>query len=157
MELLNSHSLDVRLGDTFTRVGTTIGHKYIDLKKKNSVWNDTFKAQNIALMPGEFILGTLVEQFDVPSNIAITLRGRSSVGRVGLDNSSFAGFIDGGFKGFLTIELANHSQNVIRLDAGDVIGQLVFERTKKPRQDYRQRDKSKYVDQGPAQGSLGIG
>lgn len=96
------------------------------------------------LRPGEFILGHTVEWFEIPDDIAALFRAKSSMGRTGLEHMD-AGWVDPGFNGRLTLELTNclrwHS---IRLRAGDRIGQLVFLRGNKVKDEHSYRTVGNY-------------
>lgn len=82
------------------------------------------------LMPGEMILGSTQEIISVGSRIAARLEGKSSLGRLGLLTHATAGFIDPGFSGHVTLELANVADMPILLWAGMKIGQIcVFDLT----------------------------
>lgn len=78
------------------------------------------------IRPGEFLLGTTIERVRLPAGIAARVEGRSSLGRLGLLVHVSAGFIDPGFDGQITLELANLSTRPIRLTQGMRICQVVF-------------------------------
>jgi dCTP deaminase len=78
------------------------------------------------LHPGEFVLGSTYEIVTLPDDIAARLEGKSSLGRLGLLTHSTAGFIDPGFSGHVTLELANVANLPIKLWPGMKIGQLCF-------------------------------
>jgi dCTP deaminase len=78
------------------------------------------------LHPGKFVLGSTVEWFEIPDWLVARLDGKSSLGRVGLVVHSTAGFVDPGFRGNLTLELANISELPIVLTPGMLIGQVSF-------------------------------
>lgn len=78
------------------------------------------------LGPGQFILGTTKEEISLSPYIAAELRGKSSLGRLGLSIHSTAGWIDPGFKGQITLELKNDGFQAIILKPGMKIGQIVF-------------------------------
>jgi dCTP deaminase len=84
------------------------------------------------LHPGEFVLGSTYEQVELPADIAARLEGKSSLGRLGLLTHSTAGFIDPGFSGHVTLELANVANLPIKLWPGMKIGQLCFFRLSSP-------------------------
>jgi dCTP deaminase len=72
------------------------------------------------------VLGSTYEFVTLPDNIAARLEGKSSLGRLGLLTHSTAGFVDPGFKGHVTLELANVSSLPIKLWPGMKVGQLCF-------------------------------
>ena len=78
------------------------------------------------LHPGEFALGSTLERVAVPSHLVARVEGKSSLGRLGLVIHSTAGFIDAGFDGHVTLELANLANLPITLYPGMKIGQISF-------------------------------
>jgi dCTP deaminase len=84
------------------------------------------------LHPGEFVLGSTYETVTLPDDIAARLEGKSSLGRLGLMTHSTAGFIDPGFSGHVTLELANVATLPIKLYPGMKIGQFCFFRLSSP-------------------------
>ena len=88
--------------------------------------------ETFVLHPGEFVLGSTYEVVSLPDDIAARLEGKSSLGRLGLLTHSTAGFIDPGFSGHVTLELANVATLPIKLYPGMKIGQLCFFRLSSP-------------------------
>lgn len=80
----------------------------------------------IWLHPHQFMLAELLEHIEVPDFIAAQISGKSSLGRVGLQVHATAGFIDPGFRGYITLELCNWGPTAILLKPEQYIGQLVF-------------------------------
>ena len=78
------------------------------------------------LKPGEFILGSTSEWVEIPNNIVAIVEGRSSVGRLGITAHITAGYIDPGFKGNITLEIANVSNQKFQLKKEMSICQIVF-------------------------------
>ncbi len=78
------------------------------------------------LHPGEFVLGSTLERVGVPNDLVARIEGKSSLGRLGLLIHSTAGFIDAGFDGHVTLELANVANLPITLYPGMKIGQISF-------------------------------
>lgn len=132
--MIQPSSIDVRL-DKFFRVFDN--HKYphidpaadqSDLTREVEVKSD----ETFVLHPGEFVLGSTYEVVTLPDDIAARLEGKSSLGRLGLLTHSTAGFIDPGFSGHVTLELANVATLPIKLYPGMKIGQLCFFRLSSP-------------------------
>jgi dCTP deaminase len=90
------------------------------------------KGQAIAIEPGAFVLGSIHEVISLGANIAARCEGKSSLGRLGLQVHSTAGFIDPGFEGNITLELSNNGTMPILLWPGMKIGQLCFFRLPSP-------------------------
>lgn len=78
------------------------------------------------LHPGEFVLGSTQERVAVPPDLVARIEGKSSLGRLGLLIHSTAGFIDAGFDGHITLELANVASLPITIYPHMKIGQLSF-------------------------------
>jgi len=90
------------------------------------------RGEEFILHPGEFVLGSTYELITLPDDVAARLEGKSSLGRLGLMTHSTAGFIDPGFSGHVTLELANVATLPIKLYPGMKIGQLCFFRLSSP-------------------------
>jgi len=84
--------------------------------------------QPFILHPHEFVLGITHERVRLPHDIVGRLEGKSSLGRLGLLIHSTAGFVDPGWSGRLTLELANILNLPITLYAGMPIAQISFMR-----------------------------
>lgn len=121
-------SIDLRLGNDF-RVFEYSMHPYIDPLAsgvdytKHCVIED---GKAFVLHPGEFALGTTFERVCLPDNIVGRLEGKSTLGRLGLMIHSTAGYVDPGWDGYLTLELANVANLPILLYPGMKIGQISF-------------------------------
>lgn len=88
--------------------------------------------QRLVLPGGEFVLGSSVEEVRLPAWLACRVEGKSGLGRLGLMVHSTAGWIDPGFTGHITLELANVRRDPIVLYPGMRIGQLAFMRLDVP-------------------------
>ncbi|MFZ9697697.1 MAG: dCTP deaminase, partial [Ilumatobacteraceae bacterium] len=84
------------------------------------------EGEAVLLHPGEFALGSTLERGAVPNHLVARVEGKSSLGRLGLVIHSTAGFIDAGFDGHVTLELANLANLPITLYPGMKIGQISF-------------------------------
>jgi len=99
----------------------------IDVRQKVDVTRKVvIPEEGFVLHPGEFILGSTSEYFELPGNLAGKLEGKSSLGRLGLVVHATAGFIDPGFKGEITYEITNISRLPIRIYADMKIAQICF-------------------------------
>lgn len=128
IDLLQPSSIDVRL-DRFFRLFDNHKYAYIDPKEDQpdmTRFVEVKADEAFILHPGEFVLGSTYEFVTLPDNIAARLEGKSSLGRLGLLTHSTAGFVDPGFKGHVTLELANVSSLPIKLWPGMKVGQLCF-------------------------------
>ncbi len=126
--MIQPSSIDVRL-DKFFRVFDNHKYPHIDPAADQSDLTRPVEVdgdQTFVLHPGEFVLGSTYETVTLPDDIAARLEGKSSLGRLGLLTHSTAGFIDPGFSGHVTLELANVATLPIKLYPGMKIGQLCF-------------------------------
>ena len=82
--------------------------------------------ESFTLHPGDFALATTMEYVKLPHDIVGRVDGRSSIGRFGLIVHSTAGFIDPGFEGQITLELANLNAWPVRLHPGKRVCQISF-------------------------------
>ncbi len=108
---------------------------YIDVKKQTDDLTDLVEIQGdeaFNLHPGEFVLASTTEHIEVPDDLVARLEGKSSLGRIGLVIHSTAGYVDPGWKGHLTLELANIARLPITLYQGMKIGQISFLRLTTP-------------------------
>lgn len=78
------------------------------------------------IYPKEFILGSTQEVVSLPANIVGRLEGKSSIARNGIIIHT-AGFVDPGFRGQLTLEITNLSDEAIPLSYGMLIAQIAFQ------------------------------
>lgn len=134
-ENVNAASLDIRLGkkilvekplDDFAsewrkvslQDRTPLQMAEVDLSQGNGLF---------ILKPGEFILASSIEVFNLPNHISAEYKLKSSMARIGLEHLN-AGWCDAGWHGsVLTLELKNVTQShEIHLRYGDKIGQMIF-------------------------------
>ena len=153
-DAIQPSSIDVRLDNRF-RVFYTARHPYIDVKQPMDDLTELVEVKPddaFILHPGEFVLGSTLEQVGIPPDLAARLEGKSSLGRLGLMTHSTAGFLDPGFTGHVTLELSNVANLPITLYPGMRIGQIaVFQLTTAAERPYGSRGvRSKYQGQrGP--------
>ena len=128
--LIQPSSIDVRISHLFrvfrnhTAGVIDVKHDQGDLTELVEIAEDGTEA--FMLHPGEFVLGATLERVAVPDDLVGRVEGKSSLGRLGLLIHSTAGFIDAGFDGHITLELANVASLPITLYAGMKIGQVSF-------------------------------
>jgi dCTP deaminase len=96
----------------------------------------TLSKSGLNLRHGDFILASTRERITLSSSMAARVEGKSSLGRLGVLVHSTAGFIDPGFEGQITLEVANLSHAKVMLYPGMPIGQIVFEPVNPPERDY---------------------
>ena len=127
-ELVQPSSVDVRI-DSLFRVFRNHTAPVIDVKQDMGALTELVEIPDdgvFLLHPGEFALGSTRERVQVPDDLVARIEGKSSLGRLGLLIHSTAGFIDAGFDGHITLELANVASLPITIYPGMKIGQISF-------------------------------
>ncbi len=81
-------------------------------------------AQHVNLLAGGFQLASTVEDFIMPNNLLGVVHDKSSWARKGLAVQNTV--IEPGWRGYLTLELTNHSIDQIDIDYLDPIAQIIF-------------------------------
>ena len=99
-------------------------------------------AENIILKPGAFALASTVERFCMPDDVLGTVHDKSTWARQGLAAQTTV--IEPGWRGYLTLELTNHSYGDIILKEGMPIAQVIFWQMSEPTEIAYQ---GKYQDQ----------
>ena len=84
--------------------------------------------QFFVLHPRQFALGTTLEYFSLPGDIAAYVVGRSRWARIGLV-IAMATFAHPGYSGCLTLELQNLGDVPIKLYPSLSVGQVIFHKT----------------------------
>lgn len=157
---LGSCSIDLKLGDTF-RVFEHSKHAYIDPFKK-SISDEVTREIKIKakepfiIQPGDFVLATTVEEIQVPDDLTGRLEGRSSIGRLGVVIHSTAANIECGFRGHITLELANMGKMPVALYSDMRICSISFEQLSSPADvPYYKKKSAKYINQkGPGESKI---
>jgi dCTP deaminase len=86
--------------------------------------------EKFVLKPGQFKLASTVEHFDMPKDIIGLVHDKSTWARRGL--SLFNTVIEPGWKGYLTLELMNFSDELLSFEHGMPIAQILFMKTDMP-------------------------
>ena len=126
--LVQPASIDVRCDRRF-RVFRNSRYGFIDVKVPMPDLTELVETPDdeaFILHPGEFVLGSTLERLTLGVDIVARLEGKSSLGRLGLQVHSTAGFVDPGFDGHVTLELSNVANLPITLYPGMKIGQVSF-------------------------------
>lgn len=78
------------------------------------------------MRPGEFLLVAAAERFHMPQDVVGIVHDKSTWARRGLAVQNTV--IEPSWRGYLTLELTNHSQDTLVLHSGQGIAQVVFHR-----------------------------
>jgi dCTP deaminase len=149
-KLVQPNSVDIRLGNHF--VWYTPGSEVIDPYNQDSVCSsvEEIHTDTFVLNPGQFVLAETREYIELPDNIVATIEGKSSIARLGITLHQTGGWIDAGFRGTITLEMANVNSRPVKVYAGMPIGQLVFYTTERAENPYYRKGDAKYLDQRQA-------
>lgn len=132
-EQLQPASVDIRLGDDYENKHT--GEEFTDCDK-------------VVFEPETHYLATTEEWIAVPADLSARVEGRSSIGRMGLQIHTTAGWVDPGFEGEITFEVYNLHNEPIELEPGQRVGQLVYLEMAAPAEEpYGEKEGSKYQNQ----------
>jgi dCTP deaminase len=127
-EMIQPSSIDVRVDSQF-RVFRNHSAGVIDVKRDMRMLTELVEIADdgvFILHPGEFVLASTRERITVPDDLVARVEGKSSLGRLGLLIHQTAGFIDSGWDGHITLELANVASLPITIYPGMKIGQISF-------------------------------
>lgn len=122
-------SVDLTLGDRIRVFANNHRHGLVDLRQPLEDLTELVTLEPgkpFILHPQEFVLGITHERITLPDDLVGRLEGKSSLGRLGLLIHSTAGFVDPGWGGRLTLELANILNLPITLYAGMPVAQISF-------------------------------
>lgn len=126
IDRLQSVSYDISMGNKIMKFKDEF--KTIYLNEKNDVEN-LFIEEDISrgykLRPSEYILVKLNERLNMPNDLAGHIRPRTTFNKLGLIIT--CQHINPSYSGFLQIGIKNNTPNVVVLNPGLVIGQVVFE------------------------------
>ncbi len=149
-KLVQPNSLDIRLGSHF--VWYRPGDGVIDPYNQETVTSEVEEthADTFVLQPGQFVLAETLECIGLPDNIVATIEGKSSIARLGVTLHQTGGWIDAGFRGTITLEMANVNSRPVKVYAGMPVGQLVFYTSERAEFPYFKKADAKYLDQRQA-------
>jgi dCTP deaminase len=93
-------------------------------------------AEDRVIRPGGFVLASTMEKFDIPKNAVAEIKDKSTLARLGIAVQNT--IAEPGWRGFLTLEISNHSQprrwwefwkpdNTVHIKRGSPIAQAVFQ------------------------------
>lgn len=125
---LQPASYDLALGNVITKAMHESGDLIDPFKDSEVEYFSHYLAQGakFILRPGEFVLAATQERVSLNNMTVARVEGKSSLGRLGLLIHATAGFIDPGFDGTITLELANLAAAPIVLHPGMRIAQISF-------------------------------
>lgn len=82
-------------------------------------------SEAIYLVPGAWSLASTIERFDMPADLLGRVADKSTWARRGLAVQNT--IIEPGWRGYLTLELSNHSRQPLEVAGGMPIAQIIFD------------------------------
>ena len=125
LDLVQPASLDIRLGYEFLMFPASL-YEIDPSKPIKMEQHEVNGGGRFIIPPNGFVLGSTLERFEIPNDLVGRIEGRSSLGRLGLLVHATAGYVDPGFKGFLTLEIHNLINKPCVVWPEMVIGQISF-------------------------------
>jgi dCTP deaminase len=146
---LGSFGYDIRLGGRIL-VSAAATDEVLDPRNMRADRFSSIRVGEAYDLPGRTcVLGESVEWFNLPDDIIALCWGKSSYARCGLLVNVTP--LEPGWRGILTLSLANLSSSVIRLHVGQGIAQSVFFRGERPQRTYGEKEAGGgYQDQAGA-------
>lgn len=140
---LSSAGYDIALNPVFKKAKADA---IIDPKRiKGEEYIEFIKRGPVILDPGEMVLGSSEEHFNIPNNIMGICVGKSTYARCGVLVNVTP--LEPGWKGKLTLEISNVGQNPVRIYPHEGIAQIIFHKMTGPAEvSYAARD-GKYQHQ----------
>jgi dCTP deaminase len=118
--LRRSEFLHEKIIDPFLPRGTIYGMSY----GLSLVGYDIRVKQDVILPPGGFALASSVERFQVPCDLAGIVHDKSSWARKGIAVQNTV--LEPGWRGWLTLEISNHSGCEVYIYSHSPIAQIIF-------------------------------
>lgn len=85
---------------------------------------DVRVAETLTLRPGKFALASTMEHFTIPGHVIAFVHDKSTWARRGLALQNTVA--EPGWRGYLTLELSNHGRELLQIEAGSPIAQIVL-------------------------------
>ena len=154
---VNGASIDITLSDTILVEDEHGG--VVNLKNKGVIntRKQVIGKKGYAMYPGDFILASTVEIFNLPNDIACEYKLKSSLARSGLQHA-LAGWCDPSWHNSrLTMELTNTTRHhTLMLHKGMKIGQMMFFKCQPVPEEHSYAVKGQYNHQLEVTASKGV-
>lgn len=142
---LTSYGYDIRLAEHF--VEYLPSHQPVNVKDPSTLSTTSYHTKRFVLKPGAFVLAHSAEYFAIPNDVVGICVGKSTYARLGIH--VLVTPLEPGWRGYLTLEIANLSNVAVMLHAGEGIAQIQFHEGERPWVSYADR-RGKYQDQAEA-------
>ena len=131
---LSESGYDIRIAQDITlyprNLQTLVNNYFFEKQQQKKWYMRVFNLFKVLEPRKSFALASSIEQFNVSDDLMPDVKDKSTWARKGLVVQNTV--IEPGWAGYLTLELANHSENVIEIRKGTPIAQIVFETLTKP-------------------------
>lgn len=87
-------------------------------------------AEYQCMLPGDFVLASTIEHFDIPDDLLMRICDKSTWARTGIFVQNTVA--EPGWHGYLTLEITNQSSDKVEILPGTPIAQVIFERLDAP-------------------------
>lgn len=163
LDQVNGSSVDVRLNTKILRehrgpvVDLTTDQNLNFEEAHRYFWDqdDEHFSDEIPLAPGEFILASTIERFNLPRNISACFHMKSSMARRGLSHMMAGHCNPGWTNSTLTLELKNDTAFTgLILRPGMVVGQMVFYKHEEVPEEMSYQNRGKYNNASGVEGAL---
>jgi dCTP deaminase len=142
---LSSFGYDIRLADRFIRFTPT---GCLDPKNFSNHSDEFWSNEPVTIKRGQYLLAESLERFEIPKDIMGIVVGKSTYARCGLLVNVTP--LEPGWKGVLTLELANIAPSDLVVYPQEGIAQVMFFRGRSPAINYETKS-GKYQDQDGVQ------
>ena len=127
----SSYGYDIRLGNVLKEIGQ-VKNKWgesctiIDPENPDRVmWSKhTVEQVPFIIEPNTFVLAVSMEEFNMTNNVTALVKDKSTYARIGIAVQNTV--IEAGWKGYLTLEITNHSKYKVALHPNTGIAQVIF-------------------------------
>lgn len=134
---LSSYGYDARIANEWKVFRHDPG---VGVDPKNVVGEfEEFKANELWIEPGTFVLGRTVERFAIPRDLLVICVGKSTMARMGAIVNVTP--LEPEWEGWVTIEISNTSSRPVKVYANEGICQFIFLQASSPCQ-------TSYADKG---------
>ena len=121
---LSSYGYDIRLGDKFLLFTDTAAVEVDPKNMKRDRFVFTEGVDSVLIPPNSFVLAESLERVEIPEDCLAIVLGKSTYARCGINLNMTP--LEPGWKGIITIEIANMTRLPARVYAREGIGQVIF-------------------------------
>lgn len=121
---LTSYGYDIRLGDKFLLFTDTAAVEVDPKNLKRDRFVSMEGVDSVLIPPNSFVLAESLERVEIPRDCLAIVLGKSTYARCGINLNMTP--LEPGWRGIITIEIANMTRLPARVYALEGIGQVIF-------------------------------